>query len=74
MGPTPILKRRTNWSGLLKGGKIIALSQCIGSILQTQILFALKKKEDPTQDTTSQFPYSELERNEISEITTGSDF
>lgn len=60
----------TEW--ILKGGKIIALSSALNLFANTDS-FALKKKENPTQDTTS-IPFSELERNKISEITTGSIF
>lgn len=63
-------KELLDW--VAKGGKIIALSQALDLFSDTD-LFELKKKEDPTQDTTA-IPYSELERNEISEITTGSVF
>ena len=63
-------KELLDW--VAKGGKIIALSQALDLFADTD-LFELKKKEDPSQDTTA-IPYSELERNEISEITTGSVF
>ena len=63
-------KELLDW--VAKGGKIIALSQALDLFADTD-LFELKKKEDPLQDTTA-IPYSELERNEISEITTGSVF
>jgi len=63
-------KELLDW--VAKGGKIVALSQALDLFADTD-LFELKKKEDPSQDTTA-IPYSELERNEISEITTGSIF
>ena len=53
-----------------EGGRIIALSEALDIFADTDT-FGLKKKEAPENNTTS-VPYSELERNKISEITTGS--
>ena len=55
-----------------KGGRIIALAGALNHFADTEA-FKLKKKEDPDTVTTL-VPYGELERTEISEITTGSIF
>ncbi len=55
---------------LNKGGKIVAISSALNLFANTDN-FNLKKKGDPNQDNTM-IPYSKMERNEISKITTGS--
>ena len=52
------------------GGRVVAISEALDLFADTEN-FSLKKKEAPENDTTS-VPYAELERNKISEITTGS--
>ena len=54
------------------GGKIIALSEAL-KLFSNSDNFNLKKKKEPIQDNTG-VPYSKLDRNEISTITTGSIF
>ncbi len=55
---------------LNKGGKILALSSALNLFANTDA-FNLKKKENPIQNN-SMVPYSKIERNQISNITTGS--
>ena len=55
-----------------KGGKIIALAGALNHFADTDA-FKLKKKDASETDTTL-IPYGELERNGISQITTGSIF
>ena len=57
---------------LNKGGKIIALSSALNLFTKSEI-FSLRKKEKDKQDT-SVTPYADLEKKQISEITTGSIF
>jgi hypothetical protein len=64
----PLENKIEEW--ISQGGKIVALSKALDIFANTEN-FSLKKKEAPENDTTS-FPYAELERNKISEITTGS--
>ncbi len=54
------------------GGKIIALSEAL-NLFSNSDNFNLKKKKEPIQDNTG-VPYSKLDRNKISTITTGSIF
>ena len=53
-----------------KGGKILALSSSLNIFANTDA-FNLKKKENKSQNN-SMVPYSKIERNEISRMTTGS--
>ena len=55
---------------LNKGGKILALSSALNIFANTDD-FNLKKKENTSQNN-SMIPYSKIERNEISSMTTGS--
>lgn len=55
---------------LNKGGKILALSSALKIFANTDD-FNLKKKENTSQNN-SMVPYSKIERNEISSMTTGS--
>lgn len=64
----PLENKIEEW--ISQGGKIVALSKALDIFANTEN-FSLKKKEAPENDTTS-VPYAELERNKISEITTGS--
>ena len=64
----PLENKIEEW--ISQGGKIVALSEALDIFADTEN-FSLKKKEAPENDTTS-IPYAELERNKISEITTGS--
>lgn len=63
-------KKLMEW--IRKGGKLIALSEALNLLADTEE-FQLKTKKAPEQDT-SDVSYSELERHAISEITTGSIF
>ena len=55
-----------------EGGKIIAVAEALNRFANTEA-FKLKKKENEELDTT-ELPYGDLSRNEISLITTGSVF
>jgi hypothetical protein len=55
-----------------EGGKIIAVGEALNRFANTEA-FKLKKKENGELDTT-ELPYGDLSRNEISLITTGSVF
>ena len=63
-----IEKKVYEW--LNKGGKILALSSALNIFANTDA-FNLKKKENTSQNN-SMVPYSKIERNEISSMTTGS--
>ena len=57
---------------LNKGSKIIAISGALDIFTNSEI-FSLRKKDVPNQNT-SLIPHAELEKHQISEITTGSIF